>query len=142
MVLGWFIFVSVLTGLAAFSYLNRQFVVRMLPGAAKIYASVGAPVNVRGLEFTGVDTQWQLDQRGHPVLSITGQIKNVSKQPQSVPSVVFAFRDEAGQELFEWATAVRINSLAPGATAPFTDIVLAPADAVRNVEIRFAKLRR
>ena len=141
-VLGWLLFASALAGLTAFSFLNRQSIVRMLPGTAKIYASLGAPVNVRGLEFTGVDTQWQLDPNGHPVLSITGQIRNVSKQPQTVPSVVFAFHDEAGQELFEWATAVRINALEPGATAPFTDVVLAPADAVRNVEIRFAKLRR
>ena len=141
-VLGWLVFFSALSGLTAFSYLNRQEVVRMLPGTAKIYASLGVPVNVRGLEFTGVDTQWQIDPSGHPVLSITGQIKNVSKQPQTVPSVVFAFHDEAGEELFEWATAVRINALDPGATVPFTDVVLAPADAVRNVEIRFAKLRR
>ena len=95
--------------------------------------------------FYGINAntpQWQIDPSGHPVLSITGQIKNVSKQPQTVPSVVFAFHDEAGEELFEWATAVRINALDPGATVPFTDVVLAPADAVRNVEIRFAKLRR
>lgn len=140
--LGWIAFVAAIAGFSALAYIDRQTVVRILPGSAAAYAAIGAPVNSRGLEFTGVDTQWQIDPRGRPVLSITGQVRNVTRQPLVVPSVVFAFLDSDGLELFDWATPVRASALSPGQTVPFTSIVPAPPDAVRNVEIRFAKSRR
>ena len=138
----WVAFLAVLGGLGAFAWFDRQAVVRLLPGLAPAFSALGAPVNARGLEFSGVDSQWQVDVHGRPVLSLTGQVKNVSREPQGVPTVVFAFLDADGRELFDWATPVALNSLPPGETMPFTTVVPAPPEAVRNVEIRFAKARR
>ena len=140
--IAWVAFAAVLFGLGAFAWIDRVGVVRALPGAAAAYGLLGAPVNARGLEFSGVDAQWQIDGKGRPVLSLTGQVKNITREPQSVPTVVFAFLDEDGRELFDWATPVRINSLPAGETLPFTTVVPAPPEAVRNVEIRFAKAQR
>ena len=138
----WVAFLAVLGGLGAIAWFDRVAVVRALPGSAAAFSAFGAPVNTRGLEFSGVDTQWQIDGRGRPVLSLTGQVRNVTSQPQVVPSVVFAFLDQEGRELFDWATPVRVNSLPPGETMPFTTVVPAPPEAVRGVEIRFAKASR
>ena len=140
--IAWVAFLLVLAGLGALAYVERQVVVRALPGTAAAFAAMGAPVNVRGLEFSAVDSQWQVDPRGRPVLSLTGQVKNVSRESQKVPTVVFAFLDADGRELFDWATPVRLTSLAPGETMPFTTVVPAPPEAVRGVEIRFAKALR
>ena len=140
--IGWVAFAAMLVGLGAFAWLDRVAVVRALPGSAAAYAMLGAQVNARGLEFSSVDAQWQTDGRGRAVLSLTGRVKNVTQQPQSVPTVVFAFEDQDGRELFDWATPVRASDLPPGETLPFTTVVPAPPDAVRNIEIRFAKARR
>ena len=109
---------------------------------AAVYASLGGPVNVRGLEFSSIDTQWQMDGHGRPVLSLTGQVKNVSREQQTVPTVVLVFLDGEGRELFDWATPVRTETLPAGEILPFTTVVPAPPEAVRSVEIRFAKMKR
>ena len=138
----WLAFLVAVAGLGTFAYFDRVGLVKALPGAAAGFAAFGAPVNVRGLEFSGIDTQWQIDGRGRPVLSLTGQVRNVTRISQGVPSVVFAFLDQDGRELFDWATPVRIDTLPPGEAMPFTTVVPAPPEAVRAVEIRFAKSRR
>ena len=141
-IIGWVALAATLAGLATFAYLGAETIVRKLPGAAPLYAALGTEVNVRGLEFNGVGYRWQLDSRGRPVLSISGEVKNISATPRAVPSVVFAFLDQEGLELFDWATPMRSGALLPGATAPFTSIVPVPSEVVRKVEVRFAKGRR
>ncbi len=127
---------------AAFATLGSEQVVRGLPGLAPVYAAIGMPVNPRGLEFRDISYEWKLDARGKPVISISGKVTNVSKEPRPVSSVVFAFIDQDGLELFDWATSIRAKALQPGSSLPFASVVPVPADAVRKVEVRFAKPRR
>ena len=141
-IIGWLAFLLALGGLGAGAWLKSEEVVRQLPGAAPLYALAGSPVNIRGLEFTGLQTKWQLDQRGRPVLGISGQVKNISQAPRPVPSVVFAFRDDDGLELFDWATPMRSDPLPPGETQEFISVVPVPPEAVRHVEVRFATATR
>ncbi len=140
--IGWVALVAALVGLTSFAYLGAETVIRKLPGSATLYAMLGVPTNVRGLEFKTLDYHWQIDPRGLPVLSISGEVHNISQEPRSVPSVVFAFLDQDGLELFDWATPMRSNVLQPGAKTSFASVVPAPPDAVRKVEVRFAKSRR
>lgn len=136
--IAWALFVCLLLGLGWALYAYRTDVVRALPGAAGAYARLHLPVNVRGLELSDASYKWQLDAHGRPTLAIAGSIRNITRSPQAVPSVVVAFLDEGGLELFDWASPVRMNSLPPGETTPFSVTVPAPPDAVRSVEIRFA----
>ena len=122
--------------------MGSSTVVRLLPATAPVYAALGIPVNVRGLEFAGVAYEWQIDPRGRPAISIKGEVRNISREARSVPSVVVSFLDQEGLELFDWATPMRLSALQPGASAPFSTLVPAPPESVRNVEIRFAKARR
>ena len=138
----WAVFACLVSGLAWLAWANGAAIVRGLPGSAALYAMLGQHVNVRGFEFSSVDAQWQTDRQGRAVLSLTGQVQNVTKQPLSVPTVVVAFLDDEGRELFDWATPMPASALPPGEIAPFTTVVPAPPNAVRGVEIRFAKAHR
>ena len=142
LIVGWVALLASLGGLASFVYAGAEVVVRMLPGAAPLYAALGMPVNARGLEFQEIAYEWKLDPRGKPVIGISGKVTNVSKEPRQVSSVVFAFIDQDGLELFDWATSIRAKALQPGSSLPFASVVPVPADAVRKVEVRFAKPRR
>ena len=142
LIVGWVALAAAIGGLAAFATLGSEQVVRGLPGLAPVYASMGMPVNPRGLEFRDISYEWKLDARGKPVIGISGKVTNVSKEPRAVSSVVFAFIDQDGLELFDWATSIRAKALQPGSSLPFASVVPVPADAVRKVEVRFAKPRR
>lgn len=142
LIVGWVALVAVVGGLAAFAYAGADLVVRGLPGTARYYAALGMPVNPRGLEFRDIAYEWKLDPRGKPVIGISGKVTNVSNEPRPVSSVVFAFLDQDGLELFDWATSIRAKALPPGSSLPFASVVPVPADAVRKVEVRFAKPRR
>ncbi len=140
-VLGWLALVAVLTGGAMFGLFGRETVVQVLPGAAPVYASLGMPVNRRGLEFRDVTYVWTVDGKGRPAIDVAGEIENVSAAPVMVPTVVFAFQDEEGLELFHWATPVRRSPLPPGKRSKFQARIPAPPEAVRNLQLRFARAR-
>ncbi len=142
LIVGWVALAAALGSLAAFAALGSEYVARALPGTVPLYAAVGMPVNPRGLEFRDIAYEWKLDVRGKPVIGISGKVTNVSTTPRPVSSVVFAFIDQEGLELFDWATSIRAKALQPGASLPFASVVPIPADAVRKVEVRFAKPRR
>ena len=141
-IIGWVALIALIAGFGAFGYMGSSTVVRLLPATAPVYAALGIPVNVRGLEFAGVAYEWQIDPRGRPAISIKGEVRNISREARSVPSVVVSFLDQDGLELFDWATPMRLSALQPGASAPFSTLVPAPPESVRKVEIRFAKARR
>ncbi|MEZ5775662.1 MAG: FxLYD domain-containing protein [Hyphomicrobiaceae bacterium] len=136
--IGWLALVLALAGLIAFLVLGRVEVARALPGSASIYAALGMPVNVRGLVFHDVAYQWSADGKGRPALDISGEIENITDEPVKVPTVVFAFLDEEGLELFSWATPVRRSALPPGKRSRFQARIPAPPEAVHNLQVRFA----
>mgnify|MGYP001351662535 CR=1 FL=1 len=140
-VLGWLALLSLIGGLGAFLYMGRAEVVRALPGMAPLYAQAGLPVNIRGLEFRDVSFQWAVDAKGRPAMDIKGEVENVSDQPRSVPTVVFAFLDAEGLEIFNWATPIRYTALQPGKRTKFQARIPAPPASVANLQVRFAKAR-
>lgn len=141
LVLGWLALVSLVAGLGAFLYVGRTEVVRALPGIAPVYARAGMPINVRGLEFRDVSFQWTVDAKGRPAMDIAGEVENVSDQPRSVPTVVFAFQDAEGLEIFNWATPIRYTALQPGKRTRFQARIPAPPASVANLQVRFARAR-
>ena len=69
------IFVLILTLASLFA--ARQQVVRFLPQTASLYAMIGMPVNLRGLQFENIKTVREL-QDGVPVLVVEGDIVGTS----------------------------------------------------------------
>jgi predicted Zn finger-like uncharacterized protein len=137
---GWAGLALVLTGVMAIAYFQRINVVSALPGAASTYERIGLPVNVRGLEFSEVKYSWETSA-GRPVLEVFGNITNVTSEPLKVPTVVFGLRTKEKVEVYQWAADVRSELLQPGKQTKFSAQIPTPPKSIRDVQVRFAKVR-
>lgn len=137
---GWVLLIGFVGGVLSLAYTKRVEVVRLLPGAAKAYARLGIPVNVRGLQFENVRYSWSVDA-GRPTLEVSGDIVNVTAQSLKVPTVVFALQNEADVEVYQWAADVRKEPLAARDRTRFVARIPTPPKSIRSVQVRFAKYR-
>ena len=121
----------VLVGLVAGSYFGRVQLVEQFPAMAGIYAAIGLPVNVIGLEFEQLTTLRTL-RDGKEVLIVTGEIVGVQKTPVMVPAVVVTLIDEAGAGIYEWSVMPEARDLMVGERTSFnTQLPLPPSNAAR-----------
>ena len=137
---GWAVLAIILSGITSYVYYGRIGVVRMLPGSAATYERVGLPVNVRGLEFEKIKYSWETSA-GRPVLEVYGDIENVTSEPLKVPTVVFGLRTKEKVEVYQWAADVRSELLPGGQRTAFNAQIPTPPKSIRDVQVRFAKVR-
>ena len=118
----------------------RVEVVRLAPQTASLFAAVGLPVNLRGLEFEDVRTTGELHE-GVPVLIVEGTIVNATKRTVEVPRLRFALRTRAGHEVYAWTTVTGRSVLGPGESAAFRTRLASPPAEGRDVIVRFFNRR-
>jgi predicted Zn finger-like uncharacterized protein len=138
LLLGWTALVAVLIASAATLYLAREAISRHIPGMADLYAAIGLPVNIRGLDFIGLSQQWT-EQDGRLRLVVRGEIVNITDEERPLPELVFAMYDASGMEFFQWMERIDAQSLPPHGNTRFRAQIPAPPDRVRQLHIRFAK---
>ncbi|MET3899201.1 putative Zn finger-like uncharacterized protein [Devosia sp. UYZn731] len=127
----------VLVGLLAASYFGRVQVVEQFPAMAGVYAAIGLPVNVIGLEFDRLTTLRTL-REGKEVLVVSAQIVGLQKAPVMVPAVVVTLLGASGNGIYEWSVTPDVRDMMAGERATFeTQLPLPPVDAV-NVRLSFA----
>jgi hypothetical protein len=135
--LGWGLLALVLAILAGLFLIAPRVVASALPGATCLYAALGMQVNSRGLAFEDVHYAWSSDT-GQTVLTVEGQIVNITSGSVDVPTLVIALRDAAGKELSQWTTKAQGEQLAAGERIPFSAEIPAPQESVRSLKVRFA----
>lgn len=125
-------------GLAALAALGiwRETVVDLVPDLAGLYAAVGLPVNLRGLEFRDMNTVETL-QGGVPLLVVRGTIANITDSEVDVPRLRLAVRAGSGREIFVWTAMPEKNALKAGETVPFFAQLASPPAEGREVAVRF-----
>jgi predicted Zn finger-like uncharacterized protein len=136
--IGWGLLLLFVLSVAGLVALAPKTVVSMLPGATRLYAMLGMPVNLRGLALEGVSYGWSRDGE-ETVLEVKGEIVNLTAAALQIPIVVIALRDEKGAEISQWTTTAGDEPLAPGARTPFTADIASPPDTVRSLKVRFAR---
>lgn len=130
------IFVAV--GLAALGLglWQRERVVRMMPQFAGLYASIGLPVNVRGLAFSAVESELVQDQQGR-FLVVSGDVTNIAKGTTKVPPITVVVQGEDGKVLYSWTTEPPRPSLEPAELMHFRARLASPPNDGRSVQLRF-----
>jgi predicted Zn finger-like uncharacterized protein len=119
-----------LVGMLAGFYFGRVQVVERFPAMAGVYASIGMPVNVVGLEFERLNTLRTL-REGKEVLVVSAQIVGLQKAPVVVPAVVVTLLDASGNGIYEWSVTPDVRDMMAGERASFeTQLPLPPVDAV------------
>ena len=134
--IGWGALALLLAMLAAFVVLAPKTVMSMLPGAARLYALMGKPVNTGGLALQNVHSAWS-NADGQNVLQVTGEIVNLTSSEVGVPTVVVGLQDKTGKELAQFTT--KVLALGAGARSPFLVQIPSPPDDVSSLKVRFAK---
>jgi len=118
----------------------RVDVVRVAPQTASLYATIGLPVNVRGLALTNIATTTGM-QDGVQVLMVEGTIASVSSRVAEVPRLRFEVRNASGQEIYAWTAQPERSTLAPGETLAFHSRLASPPPEGRDVLVRFFNRR-
>jgi predicted Zn finger-like uncharacterized protein len=114
----------------------RATIVSTVPSLAGLYAAIGFPVNLRGLEFRKVTTKREM-QDGIPVLVIDGEVVNVARHPVEIPRVRLAVLGAGGQELYSWTTLLQRSILGDHEKVPFRSRLASPPPGGQQVMVRF-----
>lgn len=132
--------IVILGGVIVVLLAARDQIVRFAPQTASFYASIGMPVNLRGLDFENIrvirDTQ-----DGIPVLVVEGKIVSSGKGIAEVPRLRFAIHDQTGKEIYTWTLMPSRTLLASGESLPFRSRLASPPAEGRDVSIRFFNRR-
>lgn len=119
---------------------GRGAVVRVAPATAALYAGIGLPVNLRGLEFRGVRSE-VVGAGTDAVLVVEGEIANISGRDAAVPPIEIGLRAAEGQMLYRWSNDPPAESLKEGDTLSFRARLAAPPSEARQVLVRFVPSR-
>jgi hypothetical protein len=116
---------------------TRERIVRLVKAAAPLYASIGLPVNLHGLDIRGVKSTLLQDSAGR-VLAVEGEITNLRASQMVIPELHVALRALDGREIYTWTTPPPKAKLAAGESVAFRARLASPPEAAREVSIRFA----
>lgn len=113
-------------------------VVEAAPITIRAYEKLGYDINIYGLELRRVERQHAI-VNGTRVLSVKGDILNITGGQRKLPWLRFALEDEAGRELYTWTLDTAARPLRSGEATSFTTRVAAPPEGAAKLKIRFAK---
>ncbi len=135
---GWATVVAILMGVSALIAL-REKIVDVAPPTAKVFAAIGLPVNLAGLELREVHSHIEMDG-ARKVLAVEGEIANMRRESRSVPPVALTVRGEDGQAKYAWTTRAAKSRLEPGETIAFRARLTSPPESGADVLVRFSSL--
>ena len=135
---GWAALIFFIAGIGWASVQYRQAIAGLWPRSASLYAAVGLPVNIRGIELTNISYQQEYED-GQPVLSVTGKVVNISNRELPVPEIRVVLLDDAKHELYHWNFDAGIPTLKPGGESTFVTRLSSPPPEARNLNVRFAE---
>ncbi|WP_375464699.1 zinc-ribbon domain-containing protein [uncultured Methylobacterium sp.] len=118
--------------------LARVPVVQALPQAAGVFARIGLPVNLRGLEIRDVVAFRNPADGDRPAeLVVEGDLVGVARDA-AVPPIAVEMRDAAGRTVKTYAIAPPRRALTQGETARFSARFPEPPASGRTLDLRFA----
>lgn len=127
---------AVLAALLVFGVVSRQSLVRAAPELASLYAAIGLPVNLRGLEFQNIRTKQEI-QDGITVLAIEGEVENVANRAVELPRVRLSVLGDKGVEIYSWTALLPRSMLYPHERVPFKSRLASPPAAGKEIMVRF-----
>ena len=133
----------VLAAALPLALLGRVTVVRAMPQTAGLFARIGLPVNLRGIDLADVDAfQVAADGSNPARLVVEGDLVAVARERVAVPPIEVEVRDAEGQPLYRWSVPGPRAALEPGDRARFKASLSAPPEKGRRIEVRFSDAAR
>jgi predicted Zn finger-like uncharacterized protein len=121
--------------------LARSTVVRAMPQTAGLYARIGLPVNLRGLELRDVVAFSNPAEAGRPAqLVIEGDVVGLAKGGATVAAIEVEVRDALDHALRTFTAPAPRPFLAEGESARFRASFADPPAQGRSIQLRFARV--
>ncbi|CAN7616776.1 zinc-ribbon domain-containing protein [Phenylobacterium sp. LjRoot225] len=114
----------------------REQVVRIWPKSSAAYAGLGLEVAGGGLVLEQVQVKPDF-LGGHPILAVTGAIRNVRDVPVDAPPVRLTLLNRAGQPVAAKIARPDDATIPAGALRRFAVNMLDPPATARDLEVRF-----
>jgi hypothetical protein len=119
----------------------RTAICAYVPAMAGLYDAIGLPVNLLGVDFAKVRLKRKYEN-GFPVLSVQGEVVNVSGTPRRVPDVRLGLRGPGGQEIYHWSINVGRTRLEPNERVKFVTRLASPPEEASKLVLKFDSLRQ
>jgi hypothetical protein len=101
----------------------------------RAYDAMGYSVNIYGLEVRRVEQQYVIVD-GVRVLTIKGEVSNVSNSTQKIPWLRFGLKDGQQSEVYNWTLDTEARPLRAGESTNFVTRVASPPEIAKNLQIR------
>ncbi|WP_442753766.1 hypothetical protein ACNHKD_12245 [Methylocystis sp. JAN1] len=130
--------VAIIVGATALIAL-RERIVRAFPPMSTAYRAMAMPVNLAGLELRDVHSRIVMDG-ARKVLVTEGEIVNIRRESNRVPSISLAIRGANGLDRYGWTVPTPKSRLEAGEKIAFRARLASPPEDGAEVLVRFAKL--
>lgn len=114
----------------------REPLVRTVPNLADFFAAIGLPVNLRGIEFSGLRTSFE-QQDGVHVLVIEGDLVNPTRYTRDLPRLRLAVLGNDERELYTWTALLPRETLLAREGLTFRSRLASPPEEGARVSVRF-----
>lgn len=121
--------------------LARSTVVRAMPQSASLYARIGMPVNLRGIEIRDLAAYQTQGEGAASQLVIEGDVVGVAGTTVPVPPIEIQVRDAQDQTIYRWTVTPPRSSLEDRETARFRASLSSPPAQGRTIKVGFAPER-
>ncbi|WP_375409024.1 zinc-ribbon domain-containing protein [uncultured Methylobacterium sp.] len=130
-----------LVAVAGLALMGRSTIVRAMPQSASLYASIGLPVNLRGVDLRDLVAFQSVGEDGVGQLVIEGDLVGVAKDAVPVPAIAIEVRDARDQTVYRWSIPAPRPTISGGERARFRASLSAPPAQGRSVQVRFPEVR-
>ena len=134
---GWAILGACLIAPVAAAAAFPELVVGVAPVTVRAYDALGYNVNIYGLEVRRIEQQHAIVD-GVRVLTIKGEIGNITNSTQKIPWLRFGMNDSQQLEVYTWTLDTGARPLRAGESTNFVTRVASPPETAKNLQIRFA----
>jgi len=135
---GWMMLAACVCAFIISGAIWRKPIVKLFPAAADLYAAVYLPVNIRGIEFKNITSDRKFEN-GIPVLTIRGELANITDEKITVPDLRFGLQNASNQELYHWTMKIKLKTLPPAGQTKFVTRLASPPGEAQNVQVRFVQ---
>ncbi len=116
---------------------GRAQVVAAWSPMSRLYAAIGLPVNLRGLEIASLRCNIDVDD-GRKILTVEGELANVSGRDLALPELRLSIWGQK-KEFYSWTTASPRSELRAGERIAFRTRLASPPEDAVDVIVQFAR---
>lgn len=117
---------------------NRNDIVRAWPKSSSVFAAIGQPANLYGIEIGRIQARISLDAKGSRI-NVAGVLTSVSRISQPVPYLKVSLVNAAGVEKLSWMVDPDVDVLAPGQSHMFVSGRANPLPGNLKIVVVFAE---